>query len=170
MHMPSAVDVQPGGLSPVEQKDAQQASYEREYAGKVEVELPEICDSILALKDKNSVSSTSAGESNELYIKTKGDCYQDLAKSVTGDAKSKVAEEVMVPVARPYAEYLDVPCASPIVQTAQKTVEVPQVQHIDEIVDVPIVAQRHVPTIQTVQKTVDVPQVRFLDLVDGALS
>ena len=154
-------------IARAEQKDAQQATYAREYAGEVEAELPEICDSILELKDKNSVSSTSAGESNELYFKTKGDYYQDLAKSVTGDAKSKVAEEVIVPVTRPFTEYLDVPCASPIVQTAQKTVEVPLVQHIDEIVDVPIVAQRHFATIQTVQKTVDVPQVRFLDRVDG---
>ena len=73
----------------VEQKDAQQATHEREYAEKVEAELPEIYDSILALMDKNFVSSTSAGGSNELYLKMKGDYYQDLARSVTGDAKEQ---------------------------------------------------------------------------------
>ena len=142
-----------------EQKDAQQATYEREYAGKVEAELPETCDRILELKDKNSVSSTSAGESNELHFKTKGDYYQDLAKSVTGDAKRKV------PVARPYTEYVDVPCANPIVQTVEKTVEVPLVQYMGEIVDESVVMQGQVPTTQTVQKTVEVSQVQFPDRV-----
>ena len=57
----------------VEQKDVQQATYAREYAGEVEAELPEICHGILALK----------GESKELYFKTKDDCYQYLAECTT---------------------------------------------------------------------------------------
>ena len=150
-------------IARVEQRDAQQATYEREYAGKVEAELPEICDSILALKDKNSVSSTSAGESNELHFKTKGDYNQDLAEFVTGDAKSKVAEEVMVPVGRLHPEYVDVPYVHHIVQTVEETVEFPQVQYIGKIGDVSVVRQGHVPTIRTVQRTVKVPQVQFLD-------
>ena len=149
----------------VEQKDAQQTIYEKEYARRVETELPEICDSNLALKDKNSVSSTSAGESSELYFKTKDDYYQDLSEFVTDDAKSQVAEEVMAPVARPYPEYLDVPCTNSIVQTMQKTVEVPQMQYIGKINDVSVVLQYQVPTIRTVQRTVEVPQVRSLDRV-----
>ena len=130
---------------------------------RVETELPEICDSNLALKDKNSVSSTCAGESSELYFKTKDDYYQDLAEIVTDDAKSKVAEEVMVPVARPYPEYLDVPCTNSIVQTAQKTVEVPLVQYTGKAVDVPAGWPGQVPTIQPVQKTMEMPQVQFLE-------
>ena len=66
----------------VEQKDAQQATYAREYAGEVEAELPEICHGILALK----------GESKELYFKTKDDCYQYFAECTTGDARSVAAE------------------------------------------------------------------------------
>ena len=130
---------------------------------RVETELPEICDSNLALKDKNSVSSTCAGESSELHFKTKDDYYQDFTEFGTDDAKSRVAEEVMVPVARPYPEYLDVPCTNSIVQTAQKTVEVPQVQYTGKTVDVPVGWPGQVPTIQPVQKTMEMPQVQFLD-------
>ena len=132
-------------IARVEQKDAQQATHEREYAGKVEAELPEICDSILALKDKNFVSSTTAGVSNKLYFKTKGDYYQDLAKSVTGDAKSKVAE-------RPYPEYLDVQYVNPIVQTMEKTVDVPQMQYIGRIDDVSVVMQCQIPPFKLCRK------------------
>ena len=79
-------------IARVEQKDAQQATYARAYARKVEAELPEICHGILALKEKNSVSLASAGESKELYFKTKDECYQYLAECCTGDARSEAAE------------------------------------------------------------------------------
>merc|ERR1711979_95796 len=70
----------------------EQASYAKEYCGKVEAELQKICDTILKLLDGNLISKEASGESQVFYQKMKADYYRYIAEFTAGDAKSKAAE------------------------------------------------------------------------------
>ena len=63
---------------------------------KVEAELPEIRDGILALMDKDVIPKASAGELKLVFYKMKGDCYRHLVEFTTSDAESKAAESARV--------------------------------------------------------------------------
>merc|ERR1712159_472543 len=65
-------------ISSVEQKEqskgnAEQAAFAKEYLGKVEKELSQICDTILKLLDNNLISKATTGESKVFYQKMKAD-------------------------------------------------------------------------------------------------
>ena len=81
-------------IARVEQKNAQQAAYVREYFVKAEAELPEIFGGIFALMEKNIIPSASAGESKELYYKMKSDCYRYVVRVVAIPAP-QIMEEIM---------------------------------------------------------------------------
>lgn len=83
-------------ISSIEQKtegSERKQQMAREYRGKVEKELIEICDEVLALLDKYLISKASNAESKVFYLKMKGDYYRYLAEVATGDQKNKVVEE-----------------------------------------------------------------------------
>ena len=175
--------------------DEQQAVYARVYLVKVDDDLTEIYDSILAPMDENLIPSASAGGLEVFYYKTKSNFYQNLAEFARGDAKCKAVEDARVTYAEAtkidekdsvgtHPIYLDLAPNLTVLQyevlrnpddackmarvaseKVQKTVEVPQVQYIDKIADAPVVMQGQVPTIQTVQKIVEVLQVQFIDRV-----
>merc|ERR1712190_274562 len=68
------------------------ATFAKEYCGKVEVELNKICDTILKLLDGNLINKASNGESKVFYQKMKADYYRYIAEFSEGDAKNKAAE------------------------------------------------------------------------------
>jgi 14-3-3 protein epsilon len=55
----------------------------REYRGKVESELSNICDGILHLLDTHLIPSSTSGESKVFYLKMKGDYHRYLAEFKT---------------------------------------------------------------------------------------
>merc|ERR1711977_299932 len=63
-----------------------------EYCKKVETELQQICDGIIALLESNLIGKASTGESKVFYQKMKADYYRYIAEFSSGDAKSKAAE------------------------------------------------------------------------------
>jgi len=84
-------------ITSVEQKEKskgndQQAGYGREYCGKVEAELQDICDTILKVLDDNLIKSASTGESKVFYYKMKADYWRYIAE-FTADQKKKDASE-----------------------------------------------------------------------------
>ena len=120
--------------------NTQQAASAREYDDKLEGELQNVYEGILALMDESLIPSASTGEPKVFYYKTKGDYYRFLAEFATGDPKRKVAQDAV-----------DVPVVlqrqALIIQKVLKTVEVPQVQHIGKSSDVSVVVQRQVPIV-----------------------
>ena len=128
---------------------------------------------ILALMDKNLVSSTITGESKISYYAMVGDNYRYLAELAAVEAKSKAAEDAWVAdteATKITENSIDkdvlvvLQRQVPVIQQVQETVGVPQVQYYDDVIDVPVVAQRRVPTVQTAQETEEAPQVQFLDV------
>jgi len=59
----------------------------KEYREKVEKELRDICNDVLALLDKFLIAKASNAESKVFYLKMKGDYYRYLAEVALGDAK-----------------------------------------------------------------------------------
>merc|ERR1711988_445805 len=64
----------------------------KEYCGKVETELDEICNKILKLLDDKLIAKASGGESKVFYQKMKADYYRYIAEYKDGDGKTKAAE------------------------------------------------------------------------------
>jgi len=84
-------------ISSIEQKEESRGKADhlvkaREYKKKVEKELTEICNDILAVLDKNLIPSSSTAESKVFYYKMKGDYHRYLAESTSGESKAKSAE------------------------------------------------------------------------------
>merc|ERR1712241_761392 len=80
-------------ISSVEQKEKtkgneEQASYAKEFLGKVEEELRKICKTILNLLDKKLIPKTPSGESKVFYVKMKADYYRYIAEFTSGDKKT----------------------------------------------------------------------------------
>merc|ERR1712151_195694 len=72
-------------ITSVEQKERskgneEQAKYAKEYCGKVEAELQEICGKILKLLNGNLINNASTGESKVFYQKMKADYYRYIAE------------------------------------------------------------------------------------------
>ncbi|XP_053202065.1 14-3-3 protein zeta isoform X2 [Panonychus citri] len=102
-------------ISSIEQKtegSERKQQMAREYRGKVEKELIEICDEVLALLDKYLISKASNAESKVFYLKMKGDYYRYLAEVATGDQRNKVVEESQ----KAYQEAFDIS----VVEESQK--------------------------------------------------
>merc|ERR1712228_1155394 len=84
-------------MASVEQKEQskgneEQAKYAKEYCGKVESELQNICDAVHGLLDGNLISKANSAESEVFYQKMKADYHRYIAEFSDGDAKSKAAE------------------------------------------------------------------------------
>merc|ERR1712240_1004823 len=65
----------------------------KEYREKVEKELRDICNDVLALLDKFLIAKASNAESKVFYLKMKGDYYGYLAEVALGDAKAAVVDD-----------------------------------------------------------------------------
>jgi 14-3-3 protein epsilon len=68
-------------VSSIEQKEESRKNEEhvaqiKEYRGKIEAELSNICDGILKLLDSHLVPSSTAAESKVFYLKMKGDYHR----------------------------------------------------------------------------------------------
>merc|ERR1711920_1026164 len=72
--------------------NTENAKWAKEYCGKVEKELQEICDTILGILDENLIGKASSGEAKVFFQKMKADYYRYIAEFTDGDAKSKAAE------------------------------------------------------------------------------
>ena len=64
----------------------------KEYKEKIEKELTDICNDVLALLDKHLIAKASNAESKVFYLKMKGDYYRYLAE-VAGSGKPEVVGE-----------------------------------------------------------------------------
>lgn len=88
-------------ISSIEQKEetrgAGNAGHEsrlhdiKEYRGKVEKELSDICKDVLAILDDFLIKGASAGESQVFYYKMKGDYYRYMAEYSAGDERQKIS-------------------------------------------------------------------------------
>lgn len=82
-------------ISSIEQKtegSEKKQQMVKEYREKVEVELREICNDVLALLDKFLIPKASNAESKVFYLKMKGDYYRYLAEVATGDDRNDVID------------------------------------------------------------------------------
>jgi len=88
-------------VSSIEQKEESRKNEEhvnliKEYRGKIEAELSNICDGILKLLDSHLVPSSTAAESKVFYLKMKGDYHRYLAEFKTGPERKESAESTMM--------------------------------------------------------------------------
>ncbi|XP_062195775.1 14-3-3-like protein GF14-C [Phragmites australis] len=88
-------------VSSIEQKEESRKNEEhvtliKEYRGKIEAELSNICDGILKLLDSHLVPSSTAAESKVFYLKMKGDYHRYLAEFKTSAERKESAESTMV--------------------------------------------------------------------------
>ncbi|KMT19765.1 hypothetical protein BVRB_1g008220 [Beta vulgaris subsp. vulgaris] len=67
----------------------------RDYRGKVESELSDICACILKLLDENLITTATASESKVFYLKMKGDYHRYMAEFKSGDERKSAAEDTM---------------------------------------------------------------------------
>ncbi|XP_021740324.1 14-3-3 protein 10-like [Chenopodium quinoa] len=67
----------------------------RDYRGKVESELSDICACILKLLDSHLTPTASVSESRVFYLKMKGDYHRYMAEFKSGDERKTAAEDTM---------------------------------------------------------------------------
>jgi len=84
-------------ITSVEQKEKskgneENAKFAKEYCGKVEAELDNICGTILDLLGDKLVPAASTGESKVFYQKMKADYHRYIAEFSDGDRKLAAAE------------------------------------------------------------------------------
>jgi len=87
-------------ISSIEQKEESRQKEDnlakaREYRKKVEKELTQICNDILAVLEKNLITSASTAESKVFYYKMKGDYHRYLAESTSGEPRQEAAEKAL---------------------------------------------------------------------------
>merc|ERR1712138_180327 len=83
-------------ISSIEQKtegSEKKQQLAKEYREKVEKELRDICNDVLALLDKYLIAKASNAESKVFYLKMKGDYYRYLAEVATGDDRAGVVDD-----------------------------------------------------------------------------
>lgn len=88
-------------LSSIEQKEEQRGneanvSSIRQYRTKVETELANICNDILAILDENLIQSANSGESKVFYFKMKGDYHRYLAEFKMAEDRKEAAENSLL--------------------------------------------------------------------------
>lgn len=82
-------------ISSIEQKtegSEKKQAMAKEYREKVEKELKDICNDVLALLDKYLIPKAANPESKVFYLKMKGDYYRYLAEVATGKEKETIVE------------------------------------------------------------------------------
>lgn len=82
-------------ISSIEQKtegSEKKQQMAREYREKVEKELKDICNDVLALLDKYLIPKAANPESKVFYLKMKGDYFRYLAEVASGDDRNAVVE------------------------------------------------------------------------------
>jgi len=82
-------------ISSIEQKtegSEKKQQMAREYREKVEKELKDICNDVLALLDKYLIPKAANAESKVFYLKMKGDYFRYLAEVASGDDRNAVVE------------------------------------------------------------------------------
>ncbi|CAH9052065.1 unnamed protein product [Cuscuta europaea] len=87
-------------VSSIEQKEESRKNEEhvsliKDYRGKVEAELSQVCAGILNLLQSNLVPSASTSESKVFYLKMKGDYHRYLAEFKVGDERKQAADDTM---------------------------------------------------------------------------
>ncbi|KAH7307122.1 hypothetical protein KP509_22G046800 [Ceratopteris richardii] len=87
-------------ISSIEQREEGKGNEEhviivREYRAKVESELAQICERILALLDEYLIGSAGSGESKVFYLKMKGDYHRYLAEFKEGAEKREADDNTM---------------------------------------------------------------------------
>nr|GMD93963.1 14-3-3 protein 10 [Ipomoea batatas] len=87
-------------VSSIEQKEESRKNEEhvslvKDYRGKVENELSQVCAGILKLLESNLVPSASSSESKVFYLKMKGDYHRYLAEFKIGDERKEAADDTM---------------------------------------------------------------------------
>ncbi|CAH9082621.1 unnamed protein product [Cuscuta europaea] len=87
-------------VSSIEQKEESRKNEEnvsliRDYRGKVEAELSQVCAGILNLLQSNLVPSASTSESKVFYLKMKGDYHRYLVEFKVGDERKQAADDTM---------------------------------------------------------------------------
>jgi len=85
-------------VTSIEQKEESkgneaQVSLIKSYRQKIESELANICEDILAVLDQHLIPSAQSGESKVFYHKMKGDYYRYLAEFATGDKRQGCADK-----------------------------------------------------------------------------
>jgi 14-3-3 protein beta/theta/zeta len=83
-------------ISSIEQKTEgaeRKQQMAKEYREKVEKELRDICNDVLALLDQFLIAKASNAESKVFYLKMKGDYYRYLSEVALGDAKTAVVDD-----------------------------------------------------------------------------
>nr|BAK02253.1 predicted protein [Hordeum vulgare subsp. vulgare] len=84
-------------ISSIEQKEENKGNTVhvariKTYREKVEKELSDICNDILAVLDDHLIPASTTGESKVFYFKMKGDYHRYLAEFAQGGARDKAAE------------------------------------------------------------------------------
>ncbi|GAB7351747.1 hypothetical protein MBLNU459_g2329t1 [Dothideomycetes sp. NU459] len=85
-------------VTSIEQKEESkgnetQVTLIKEYRQKIEAELAQICEDILAVLDKHLIPSAQSGESKVFYHKMKGDYHRYLAEFALGDKRKTSADK-----------------------------------------------------------------------------
>jgi hypothetical protein len=83
-------------ISSIEQKtegNEKKQTMAKEYREKVEKELADICDDVLALLDKYLIAKASNAESKVFYLKMKGDYFRYKAEVASADSKADVVAQ-----------------------------------------------------------------------------
>merc|ERR1712174_125412 len=83
-------------ISSIEQKtegSEKKQAMAKEYREKIEKELRDICQDVLALLDKHLIAKASNPESKVFYLKMKGDYFRYLAEVAVADAKAAVVDD-----------------------------------------------------------------------------
>ena len=68
----------------------------RDYRGKVDSKLSNICDVILRISDTHLIHSSTSSESKVLCLKMKGDYHRYLAEFKTGAERMEAAESTLL--------------------------------------------------------------------------
>jgi len=94
-------------ISSIEQKtegSEKKQAMAKDYREKVEKELRDICQDVLALLDKHLIPKAGNPESKVFYLKMKGDYYRYLAEVAAGDDRAGVVDNSQ----KAYQEAFDV--------------------------------------------------------------
>jgi len=83
-------------ISSIEEKERSKDNAARvekikEYRGRVEKELTDICHKVLLVLDQHLINSAQTSESSVFYHKMKADYYRYMAEFLTGEARDKQA-------------------------------------------------------------------------------
>ncbi|XP_070840485.1 14-3-3 protein beta/alpha-1-like [Chaetodon trifascialis] len=82
-------------VSSMEQKsdDEGKSSLAKEYKGKIEKELKDICNEVLELLDNHLIPHAKPADSKVFYLKMKGDYHRYLAEVACGDERTRAVEK-----------------------------------------------------------------------------